>query len=162
MELIAGLESTPRGLYCGAIGWIDAPRDGPALRRLLPVGGDPHAHAGRRREAACGRCGWASAPASCSTAVADDEFDECRLKARFLTGLDPGFELFETRAVRRPRANCRTCSATSIGWRAAPRALGFAFDADAARALLDAAAAERSGTPRRLRLALGARWPPRR
>jgi para-aminobenzoate synthetase/4-amino-4-deoxychorismate lyase len=28
--------------------------------------------------------------------VAADEHDECRLKACFLTGLDPGFELFET------------------------------------------------------------------
>ena len=27
---------------------------------------------------------------------ADDEYEECRLKARFLTGLEPGFELFET------------------------------------------------------------------
>ena len=32
---------------------------------------------------------------------ADDEFEECLLKARFLTGLDPGFELFETMWARR-------------------------------------------------------------
>ncbi|KWH59587.1 chorismate-binding protein [Burkholderia anthina] len=28
MELIDAIESTPRGLYTGAIGWLDAPRDG--------------------------------------------------------------------------------------------------------------------------------------
>ncbi len=28
--------------------------------------------------------------------VADDEYKECLLKARFLTGADPGIELFET------------------------------------------------------------------
>jgi para-aminobenzoate synthetase/4-amino-4-deoxychorismate lyase len=50
MQLIDELESTPRGLYTGSIGWLDAPGVGVGvaavgtnigLRRFLPVGRDP-------------------------------------------------------------------------------------------------------------------------
>lgn len=95
MELIADLESTPRGLYCGAIGWVDAPRGDARIGdfclsvtiRTLTLGA---AVQGRRPL----RIGIGAGIVIDSRA--DDEFDECRLKARFLTGLDPGFELFET------------------------------------------------------------------
>lgn len=152
MQWIADLESTPRGLYCGAIGWVDAPLGdslcgdfclsvairtltlGPEVKGLRPA-----------------RLGVGAGIVADSRA--DDEFDECRLKARFLTGLDPGFELFET------------VLATSAGElphlqrhldRLAHSAalLGFAFDADAARAVLLKAATPPSGAPRRMRLAL--------
>jgi para-aminobenzoate synthetase/4-amino-4-deoxychorismate lyase len=84
MELIAELESTPRGLYTGAIGWVDAPRDGArcgdfclsvAIRTLL-----------------LGEAVDGLAPAQLGIGAgivldseAESEFDECRLKARFLT-----------------------------------------------------------------------------
>lgn len=95
MALIAGLESTPRGLYCGAIGWVDAPGHGDRIGnfclsvaiRTLTLG---ECSAGRRPL----RIGVGAGIVSDSRA--DDEYDECLLKARFLTGLDPGFELFET------------------------------------------------------------------
>lgn len=89
MELIAALERTPRGLYCGAIGWVDAPRGhallgdfclsvairtltlGPQVRGLRPA-----------------RLGIGAGIVLDSRA--DDEFDECLLKARFLTGMAAG------------------------------------------------------------------------
>jgi para-aminobenzoate synthetase/4-amino-4-deoxychorismate lyase len=86
MELIAGLESTPRGLYCGAIGWIDAPRGHERLGdfclsvaiRTLTLGPEK----GGLRPA---RLGIGAGIVLDSRA--DDEFEECLLKARFLTGL---------------------------------------------------------------------------
>ena len=152
MQLIAGLENTPRGLYCGAIGWIDAPRQGQRCGdfclsvaiRTITLGA---AQGGLRPL----RLGVGAGIVQDSRA--DDEFEECRLKARFLTGLSPGFELFESLLCSAagalpwlPRHLDRlSCSAA---------ALGFEFDQEAARALLEAAAAEGSGSARRLRLAL--------
>ena len=152
MQLIARLESTPRGLYCGAIGWVDAPRPGARLGdfclsvaiRTLTLGPDRD---GRRALTLGVGAGIVK------DSRADDEFDECRLKARFLTGLAPGFELFET---------VLCTAAGELPWlqrhldRLARSAtvLGFTFDRDTARAQLEAAATERRGMPRRLRLAL--------
>ncbi len=88
MELIAGLETTPRGLYCGAIGWVDAPEGDARIGdfclsvaiRTLTLG----AEAGGLRPA---RLGIGAGIVLDSRA--DDEFEECLLKARFLTGLAP-------------------------------------------------------------------------
>lgn len=68
--------------------------------------------------------------------VASDAFEEMLWKARFLTTLDPGLELFETmRATRAKgvahRARHRERLATSA------RVLGFPFDEEAFDALLD-------------------------
>jgi para-aminobenzoate synthetase / 4-amino-4-deoxychorismate lyase len=104
MDLIAGLESTPRGLYCGAIGWVDAPQAGSAYSsvgdfclsvaiRTLTLRAPVQAAGGARPL----RLGIGAGIVQDS--VAADEYQECRLKARFLTGLDPGFELFETLCV---------------------------------------------------------------
>jgi para-aminobenzoate synthetase/4-amino-4-deoxychorismate lyase len=96
MHWIRALETRPRGLYTGAIGWIDPPARGDfclsvAIRTLtlepLPVGVSPLAP---RR----GTLGIGAGIVSDSEAA--DEYAECQLKARFLTGLDPGFSLFET------------------------------------------------------------------
>ncbi|WP_332673965.1 aminodeoxychorismate synthase component I [Aromatoleum sp.] len=90
MQLIGELESTPRGLYTGCIGWIDAPRPERAKAacgdfclsvaiRTLTLDG---ATAGTLRR---GRMGVGAGIVSDSTAA--EEFAECALKARFLTGL---------------------------------------------------------------------------
>lgn len=146
MKLIAALETTRRGLYCGAIGWVDAapaaagasqatwpgdfclsvairtltldaPRPGDGLRPLrLGVGGG-----------------------IVQDSRAADEYRETQLKARFLTGLDPGVELFETlRADRHGGAfqvSTWPLHRARLGRSAA--ALGFVFDATQADALLD-------------------------
>ncbi len=95
MDLIAGLESTSRGLYCGAVGWIDAPPAEGGLGdfclsvaiRTLTLGAERD---GLRR----GRLGIGAGIVLDS--LAEDEYAECQLKGRFLTGLDPGFAIFET------------------------------------------------------------------
>ncbi|WP_085315731.1 aminodeoxychorismate synthase component I [Derxia lacustris] len=98
MELIAEFESTPRGLYTGAIGWIDAAGPGALVGdfcfsvaiRTLTLGA---AKAGLRP----GRLGVGAGIVMDS--VAEQEWDECALKARFLTALDTGLGLIETMAA---------------------------------------------------------------
>ena len=85
MQGIADLEDEPRGLYTGALGWV-APggdcRFNVAIRTV-------EIDASRRARLGIG-----------SGIVIDSdparEYAECLLKARFLTGFDPGFELIET------------------------------------------------------------------
>ena len=139
MALIAGLESTPRGLYCGAIGWIDAPpRDAQksdtrlgdfclsVAIRTLTLG---EAAGGRRAL----RLGVGAGIVIDSRA--DDEFEECRLKARFLTGLDPGFELFET-MLWEPGQGVRHLDRHLARLEHSAHVLGFGLDRAALRATL--------------------------
>jgi para-aminobenzoate synthetase/4-amino-4-deoxychorismate lyase len=153
MELIAELESTPRGLYCGAIGWVDAPRGEARIGdfcmsvaiRTLTLGVE---RAGRRPA----RLGIGAGIVLDSQA--DDEFEECLLKARFLTGLDPGFELFETMWAQRG-TGVRRLELHLARLARSARTLGFAFDEAAARALIaDAVNALPATGASRLRLAL--------
>ena len=152
MRLIAGLESTPRGLYTGAIGWVDAPgADSPCGDFCLSVAirtallGDPVAGL------APGVLGLGAGITIDSSAA--DEYAECVLKGRFLTGLDPGFELFETMRARRDEIAHLQRHLERLAASAA--ALGFAFDRQAALAALAAAQAELPPDQNvRLRLAL--------
>jgi para-aminobenzoate synthetase / 4-amino-4-deoxychorismate lyase len=132
MGLISQLETTPRGLYCGAIGWLAAPTDptdligdfclSVAIRTFT-------LHAAQNGLRAL-RLGVGAGIVSDSRA--DDEFEECRIKARFLTRLAPGFELFETMLAEPgrgvalwPRHLARLTHSAHV--------LGFAFDAEAAQ-----------------------------
>ncbi len=153
MDWIAELEGTPRGLYCGAIGWVDAPADGEAVGdfclsvaiRTLTLGA---AERGLRPL----RLGVGAGIVQDSRAA--DEFEECRLKARFLTALDPGFELFET-MLATPGEGIRHLERHLARLARSAQALGFAFDRAAAlQALRDALPALAPGRPSRLRLAL--------
>ena len=159
MQLIEQLESTPRGLYTGAIGWLDAPPDlGEAAGkqcgdfclsvaiRTLTLGAA--ARAGRRR----GEMGIGAGIVLDS--VAQDEYAECKLKARFLTEADPGFQLFETMyATREDGVRHLDLHLARLGNSA--RWLGFVLDAKAVRTRLGAqCAALRSDTPHRMRLTL--------
>lgn len=154
MDLIAGFESTPRGLYCGAIGWLDAPRDGAACGdfclsvaiRTLTLA--PPEDDGRRR------CTLGIGAGIVKDSVGADEHEECRLKARFLTGLDPGVELFET-MLGTPGGSVRHRERHLARLAGSARALGFAFDRRQADALLDARLAQLGrGSAWRLRLGL--------
>ncbi len=83
-----------------------------------------------------------------------EEFAECQLKARFLTGLTNDFELFETLHASRGHG-CRQQERHLARLAASCAYFGFAWDADAARAALHAACAARpDDAPFRLRLAL--------
>ena len=101
MEIIRELETTPRGIYTGALGWIDAATKPhaqadfcwsvPIRTLILEASNDK----GIRR----GEMGIGAGIVYDS--VAADEYAECELKARFLTGLPATFSLFETMAVSR-------------------------------------------------------------
>ncbi|MBU9286559.1 aminodeoxychorismate synthase component I [Burkholderia multivorans] len=160
MQLIDAIETTPRGLYTGTIGWLDAPREpaaacgdfclSVAIRTLTLDAPPASAPAGddRRR----GTMGVGAGIVLDS--VAADEYAECELKARFLTDADPGFQLFET-----------TCATRAEGIRHVDRhlarlqrsadAFGFRFDADALRRAIDARCATLDGDgPYRMKLSL--------
>jgi para-aminobenzoate synthetase/4-amino-4-deoxychorismate lyase len=153
MDLIAGLESTPRGLYCGAIGWLDAPRAGERVGdfclsvaiRTLVLGA---ATRGLRPLTLGIGAGIVQ------DSRAEDEFEECLLKARFLTGRDPGFGLFETMLVT-PGGDVRHLERHLDRIAASARALGFAFDRAAALFAVDERSIELvRGVAYRLRLQL--------
>ncbi|WP_300453729.1 aminodeoxychorismate synthase component I [Accumulibacter sp.] len=141
MQRIAQLEEVPRGLYTGALGWLAPDGDcrfNVAIRTIdMGVGSSARLGVG-------------------SGIVADAqpgrEYAECLLKASFLSGFDPGFELLETLRLEAgvyPR----------LRWhlerlRASARALGFACSLAAVRAVLAAEAASRRRGVFRVRLNL--------
>jgi para-aminobenzoate synthetase/4-amino-4-deoxychorismate lyase len=151
MALIKGLESTPRGLYCGAIGWLDAPRGDARIGdfclsvaiRTLTLGASARGLRPLRIGVGAGIV---------SDSRADDEFDECRLKARFLTGLDPGFELFET-MLWTPGEGVRLFERHLARLEHSARVLGFELDRAALLASLQTYA-RGIAVVARLRLAL--------
>ena len=95
MQIINELEGTPRGIYTGGIGWFDPPTAGRSLgdfclsvpiRTLMldpPCSGVRH-----------GRMGVGSGIVADSDPAS--EWEEGRLKAKFLTSLPHEFELLET------------------------------------------------------------------
>jgi len=164
MDLISRFEVTPRGLYCGAIGWVDAPQPGAAYSslgdfclsvaiRTLTLGAVDAATGTRALRLGVGA-------GIVQDSVAADEFEECRLKARFLTGLDPGCQLFETMRAERDAQGLAVLprrAAHLARVAASARALGWAADVTVAGRLLDERLAALAGEgPWRLRLALRA------
>ncbi|VVD81646.1 chorismate-binding protein [Pandoraea terrigena] len=155
MQLIGELEVSPRGLYTGAIGWLDVREDDPqalgdfclsvAIRTLELDAPDAR---GLRR----GRLGVGAGIVLDS--LADEERDECTLKARFLSALDPGFQLIETMQAT------RACGVAHLArhWArlaASAKCFGFRFDEAALRAQIDALVATLSDDGvHRVRLAL--------
>lgn len=153
MQLIADFESEPRGIYTGAIGWMDAPQgDARCGDFCLSV-------AIRTLTLSPERAGTRAATLGIGAGIvldsrADDEFDECRLKARFLTKLDPGFALFETMlATHEAGVQRLDLHLARLGRSAA--VLGFMLDEAAVRAALQGEIERAPATtPLRLRLAL--------
>jgi para-aminobenzoate synthetase / 4-amino-4-deoxychorismate lyase len=174
-RIIAAEEGSPRGAYCGAIGFVAPGGDAAfnvAIRtvELDLAGGEAVAGVG-------GGITWESS--------ADAEWEEALAKAAFLTARVPAFELLETMRLEiRPRGEAALRSwgplggeirprgeAALLGWGplrgeaggfplaarhlarlgASARHLGFRLDAAAVEAALrDEAAA--AGAPRRVRL----------
>jgi para-aminobenzoate synthetase/4-amino-4-deoxychorismate lyase len=153
MEIIAELEAAARGIYTGALGWIDPPVPGVAVGdfclsvpiRTLVL--QPE-HGGVRR----GELGVGAGIVHDSDAAA--EFAECRLKAGFLTGLANGFELFETMYATR-EDGCRHLERHLARLQASSDYFGYPFSPELARAGAHAASAVLApGVPHRLRLTL--------
>ena len=176
MEIISELEPDPRGLYTGAIGWFDpAPRAGADASNDAgnhAIGNDDRADhpAGQRIGDFCMsvpiRTLALQAPADgvrsgemgvgagiVFDSDAQEEFAECRLKARFLTGLSNDFELFET--MRASRDGAQHLERHLARLAASAAYFGYVCDLAAARAYIAAACAIfEPGQPYRLRLAL--------
>jgi para-aminobenzoate synthetase / 4-amino-4-deoxychorismate lyase len=153
MQIIRELETTPRGIYTGAIGWIDPPQGGAAIGdfclavpiRTLALQAPEN---GVRR----GELGVGAGIVFDSDA--DAEYAECQLKARFLTGLPNEFTLFETiRASFEDGPRHLDAHLDRIA--ASCAYFGFPFDRDAARTLVvDACLALPPGL-HRIRLSAG-------
>jgi para-aminobenzoate synthetase/4-amino-4-deoxychorismate lyase len=147
MQIIRELETTARGIYTGAIGWIDPPAPGktigdfclsvPIRTLALQAPSD-----GVRR----GELGVGAGIVYDSDAAA--EYAECQLKARFLTGLPNEFEIFETiRASYDDGPRHLEAHLARIG--ASCAYFGFPFDLQAVRtAVVDACLALGPGAHR--------------
>ncbi len=180
-QLIDELETQPRGLYTGAFGWLAPDGDcrfNVAIRTLsLPAdtasqcaardgaapAGVAAANEGAEIASAGGDAVWPGRRARLgvgSGIVIDAdparEYAECLLKAEFLTGFDPGFELIETLRLQQPAASApglpRCAASTSLVYpllgrhlerlQCSARALGFTCDLPAIEAALLALAAD--------------------
>jgi len=154
MQIINELESAPRGWYTGAIGWFDA---APAGRKVgdfclsVPI----RTLVLQAQEADGLRRGEMGVGAGIVfDSDADEEFEECRLKARFLTGLPHDFDLFETMHATR-EDGCRHMARHLKRLAASAAYFDFACDASEIASLLRVACEKLpSGTPHRFRLAL--------
>ncbi|MES2071043.1 MAG: bifunctional anthranilate synthase component I family protein/class IV aminotransferase [Pseudomonadota bacterium] len=141
MQIIRELETEPRGLYTGAIGWFDPP---PADRTIgdfclsVPIRTlqlQPGSSQGRHpQEVRAGVLGVGAGIVHDS--VARDEYAECRLKAGFLTGLPAEFELFETMHATHADG-CRHLPRHLQRLRTSAAYFGFAYDETAILAGLD-------------------------
>jgi para-aminobenzoate synthetase/4-amino-4-deoxychorismate lyase len=130
MDLIAGLESSPRGLYCGTIGWCEMPTPlslagdfclSVAIRTIVLGTKD----AGRRSAV----LGVGNGIVLDSKAI--EELAEVQTKMRYLTTMDPGFTLFETMRISQGRL--RNFKYHMHRLRTSALALGFALDEKAVR-----------------------------
>ncbi len=159
MQLLQQLETSPRRLYTGAIGWFEPAT---AHRRLgdftlsVPIRTllleSPGANDLRHGEMGVGA-------GIVYDSDAQAEYQECLLKARFLTGVAPGFSLFET--MHATSEGCRHLDRHLARLSASAVQLGFACDLDAIRKEVSVAcAALQPGHEYRMRLALEANGHP--
>ena len=90
MQIIAELEDSPRGVYCGAVGYLSPPGSGlPAARFNVPIRTVTlDSETGVAEYGVGGGITWDSDAAG--------EYEETVAKARVLTSRRPRFELFET------------------------------------------------------------------
>jgi para-aminobenzoate synthetase/4-amino-4-deoxychorismate lyase len=153
MEIIDELEPAPRGIYTGAIGWFDPPQGG------NPIGDFCMSVPIRTLALEAPRGGVREGEMGVGAGIVYDsepagEFAECRLKARFLTGLPNDFEIFETLRAARD-AGCVHLERHLARMEKSAGYFGFAFDrATAVARLADACAGMADGGAYRVRLAL--------
>ncbi|MBI3727530.1 MAG: aminodeoxychorismate synthase component I [Burkholderiales bacterium] len=157
MQIIRELEAEPRGLYTGAIGWFDPPAQTGVLgdfclsvpiRTLQLQAPLDDAEPAMRR----GVLGVGAGIVYDS--VAQEEYAECHLKASFLTGLLPQFELFETMHATQEEG-CRHQSRHLHRLQTSAQYFCFAWNQEQVRLKLQQVCdALPSAIPHRLRLAL--------
>ena len=141
MQLIAGLEGGPRGVYTGAIGYLSPGRRAQlnvAIRTVVV-------------DRAAGQATYGVGSGIVWDSDADAEYEECRLKAQVLARRFPEFELLETMrwtaqagVARLERHLARLAGSAEY--------FGFALDLAAVRARLNSLDVATLPDPARLRL----------
>jgi para-aminobenzoate synthetase/4-amino-4-deoxychorismate lyase len=156
LEIIRELEVDARGIYTGAIGWFEPPTANAPPSQLpdfclsVPI---------RTLTLAPLQDGLRAGEMGVGAGIVHDsqpqaEYEECQLKAHFLTGLGHAFELFETLYASREEG-VRHLARHLKRLAQSAAALGFPMNQDAiAMALAKACAALPAGIAHRLRLAL--------
>ena len=158
MQIIREIEVAPRGLYTGAIGWFDPslPADtnfsfgdfclSVPIRTLELQQGGKHFYHGEMGVGA----------GIVYDSVAASEYEECQLKARFLTAMPSEFELFETMHATRAEG-CRYLERHLARLRKSAAYFDFKFDEAAIQRALQAACQNLGNDgAHRMRLALQA------
>ena len=147
MRLIAGLEDSPRGVYCGAVGYV-APSVSGEPRANFNVAIRTVVFDAETHLAEYGVGGGITHDSS-----AAGEFDEVLAKARVLTARRPSFDLFET--LRHEAGDgFRHLGEHLARLEGSARYFGFRFDPGAADEALDKAVADLGGGDGRVRLSL--------
>ena len=146
MEIVAEVEERVRGVYCGAIGRVDAGGPDAVSSAMFNV-------AIRTLTIQRGTATIGLGSGIVADSVAADEWAECLAKGAFLTaGGARQFDLIETMAFD-PQAGLQRLDRHLARMGASAGALGFAFDRHTTRNELQAATF-RLRTPRRIRLLL--------
>lgn len=129
MEIIREIETEDRGVYTGAIGWFDPPSAEFTIGDFclsVPI----RTLVLQKPDARGCRDGVMGVGAGIVyDSEAQDELKECALKARFLTGLTPDFELFETMYASRENG-CRHLNRHLNRLAASANYFEFSFDRD--------------------------------
>jgi para-aminobenzoate synthetase/4-amino-4-deoxychorismate lyase len=137
MQIIRDLETTPRGVYTGAVGWLgpgEQARFNVAIRTVWQ-----DRRSGRAEYGTGSGVVWDSSAAS--------EFEECRDKTRVLDWTAPAFELLETLAWR-PEAGFARREEHLDRLQASARYFDFPCDRTAVAAALEQAASTWSSAHR--------------
>jgi para-aminobenzoate synthetase/4-amino-4-deoxychorismate lyase len=127
MQIIRELEPDLRGIYTGAIGWFDPPDVPQSISNFclsVPIR-TLMLQAPNKNGVRAGTMGVGSGIVYDSNVK--DEYAECYLKARFLTGLSSDFALFETMYATRTDG-CRHLDLHLQRLRSSADYFGFAYD----------------------------------
>jgi para-aminobenzoate synthetase/4-amino-4-deoxychorismate lyase len=147
MRIIAELEDSPRGVYCGAIGVLAPPGSGKPPAKfnvaIRTVTFDPQT--GTAEYGVGGGITFDSSP--------EGEYAEALAKARVLSAARPAFELFET-LLYLPGEGFRHLPEHLERIGGSGAYFGFRFDAEAAAAALKAAVDEHADQAQRVKLTL--------
>jgi para-aminobenzoate synthetase/4-amino-4-deoxychorismate lyase len=142
MRLLAALEDSPRGAYCGAIGLVEP--GGAATFSVAIRTVQLDAATGAAEYGVGGGITWDSTPAA--------EYAEAQAKAALLTMRWPPFELLETMRLDAGRYDLLERHLARLA--ASARFFGYACDLGRIRAALEAHAREHGPAARRVRLLL--------
>jgi para-aminobenzoate synthetase/4-amino-4-deoxychorismate lyase len=147
MEIISELEDSPRGVYCGAVGFLSPPgADAPAAKFNVPIRTVVLDTETRVAEYGVGGgITWDSS--------AEGEYDETVAKANVLTTRRPRFELYET-LRHDPEEGFRHLERHLDRIRASSAYFGFTFDGSTVVRALEEAAARFPDRPARLRVSV--------